>query len=182
MNFTGQNTRLLRGFSLIENLFSLLAIVLIIPTALATITLSLDLKRDATLEAKSIEIAEYVFHQVHYAWKDEQSVLFPHSARNFPSIARSEKLSILFTENLVPYDKDGALNPGDIDWKLSNSHSSAIPVEIASGYVVTLLQDDLPEPAYNTENIRRFTVQVAHPAGAPARSRTRYTYSRLIRR
>lgn len=178
-----------KGFSLVENLLSLFVIALIVPTALAAMTLSLDFKRTTQQEAKSIEVAQYVFNQLPYAWKPELNILFPHAAPHpFPSIGSSDTLHVLFTDTLTPYDEDLSLEIGDTDWLLSDpSPGYTLPstdASITAGYIVTITQEELTptDLGYNTDHVRRFILKVAHPAGAPAAQQKTYTYSRLFRK
>ena len=169
-----------RGFSLVENLISLTAIALIIPTSLALLSQGVHFKTKAKLERACQEIASHVFSELPSAWNNNPSFLFP-SPLSFPLLSSTTELSIRFSEGLQLW-QEGGDNATEPTWKVINPDAiHADSPELASSYIATVFLDDLPDPDYRLSLVRRFSVRVSFPAGMPADKRTSYTYSRLFR-
>jgi len=170
----------MNGFSLMENLISLTVIALLVPTALAALTLSLDYKRKSSQESKVIQIAQYVFSEIPFCWLEEQSILFPNNAPiDFPNLPSGDTLSILFASHGKPYTSSGELKIGDTSWEVQKPEEPiSTPQEAASGFIATVKKspNDL---GYDSSRTERFKVTVEYPAGAPSTSRESFTYFRL---
>lgn len=167
-----------------ENLLSLALIGLTIPIALAGLATALKQKQISSDGIKVTHIAQYVFHEIPYAWKNEQSILFPsHTALNFPEIHKSPPLNILFTSTGEPFSSSSSLNIGNQDWNITNPNDPQRQSnEVANGYIVKIFPAKIPPASINTDNLQQIDITIEFPAGRPAKARKSYSYSRLFRR
>lgn len=166
-----------KGFSLVENLISLVVVAFVAPTVLSALMLSLTTKQQATHETRARQVAQHVFLELPYVWRDESSVMFPRSRGagipSFPELnSTGTPLAILFGADALLLQ----------DWQVAQPDfpQSGNP-DVTGGYLAIVTQVDGSSLGYNQSYLRRFEVRVEFPAGQPAESRQSHTYARLFR-
>lgn len=148
------------GYLLVENLISLAAVSLIIPTVLIAFTSGLSQRQRNVHESNGVSIATQIFTELPTAWRFETSLLFPNlTPFPFPQIDLSESLESF-------YDPTGGL--------LTNKEGAL--------YLASLTKEGEGSPLLETERTARFVIEVSYPVHLPALQRKRFRFTRLFRR